>query len=169
MSRRSLIVAAVFVWPASVAAHGDPIYLVAPLLIPLAQVAALLITAVSVALLPGVVAALASIIVAVIARASRVRLRFLIEWVIRSFVVSYAVLAAALLISGRAAADLIDASNAPATFEQSSLQWFIALQVGGWTGLAMYGGLVPIPMLALLVAFFARRRRYRAVERTPAA
>jgi hypothetical protein len=160
--RPSRAAAALLAWPTVALAHGDPIVLLAPYVFPALQLVAVATTLACALLLPGAVASIVSVAVALIARASKVRLRFLVEWVIRSFVLSYGLLVVALALAFRAGAGALavpaEASSPPADW---TIRWFVAIQAGGWTGMITYLLLAPVPMLALLVAFFVRRGAYR--------
>jgi hypothetical protein len=160
--RPSLAAAALLAWPAVALAHGDPIVFLAPYVFPALQVVAVATTLACALLLPGAVASIVSVAVALIARASKVRLRFLVEWVIRSFVLSYGLLVVALVLAFRAGAGALVAPDGPSSaLADWKLRWFIAIQAGGWTGVITYLLLAPLPMLALLVAFFVRRGAHR--------
>lgn len=158
----AFVAAALLAFPAIATAHGDPLVFLLPPALELLKLAAVVFTLVVVAVAPAAVASLASLVVAVVARLSRVRLRFLLEWVLRAFVLSYAVLAAAVLIVWPTAARLVDGHGAPVAVGQTD-RWFVAIQASGWVCLTVYLALIPVPMIALLVAFFARRRAYREI------
>jgi hypothetical protein len=164
--RRPALAAALLSFPPIALAHGDPLVFVAPYLVPAMQLGGVAITVTCAVLLPGAVASLASAAVAGIARAARVRVRFLVEWVIRSFVLSYTLLAVSLVLAFRAGAGALAVPPDPsAPLADWQTRWFVAIQAGGWTGMMTYLLLVPVPMLGLVVAFFVRRGAYRRPAR----